>query len=128
MCRWDRVEDCTFWRLRQLLQQPLEANAAKEVNVEAVFDEVYLEHVVVVTTAAATVNNSRSLAMMMLLLQLSNEIRTDWPCISSNNKKKTTTRKRMKRITLMWRPKKKILMPSWRLINVCCSKKDVCSI
>ena len=103
MCRWDRVEDCTFWRLRQqLLQQPLEANAAKEVNVEAVFDEVYLEHVVVVTTAAATVNNSRSLAMMMLLLQLSNEIRTDWPCSSSNNKKKTTmTTTRMKRITLM---------------------------
>ena len=98
MCRWDRVEDCTFWRLRQLLQQPLEANAVKEVNVEAVFDEVYLEHVIVVTTAAATANNSRSLAMMML--QLSNEIRTDWPCSSSSNKKKTTTT-RMKRITLM---------------------------
>ena len=102
MCRWDRVEDCTFWRLRQLLQQPLEANAAKEVNVEVVYDEVSLEHVVVVvTTAAATVNNSRSLAMMMLLLQqLSNEIRTDWPCSSSSSKKKTTTT-RMKRITLM---------------------------
>ena len=56
MCRWDRVEDCTFWRLRQqLLQQPLEANAAKEVNVEVGYDEE--EHVVVVTTAAATVNN-----------------------------------------------------------------------
>ena len=93
MCRWDRVEDCTFWRLRQqLLQQPLEANAAKKVNVEAVYDEVSLEHVVA-TTAAAT--NSRSCAMM--LLQLLNEIRTDWPCSSSNNK--TTTR--MKRITLM---------------------------
>ena len=104
MCRWDRVEDCTFWRLRQqLLQQPLEANAAKEDNVEVVYDEVSLEHVVVVvTTAAATVNNSRSLAMMMLLLQLSNEIRTDWPCSSSSNKKKTTTTAtRKRRITLM---------------------------
>ena len=101
MCRWDRVEDCTFWRLRQqLLQQPLEANAAKEVNVEVVYDEVSLEHVVVVTTTA-TINNSRSLAMMMLLLQLSNEIRTDWPCSSSSRRKTTTTRKRMKRITLM---------------------------
>ena len=104
MCRWDRVEDCTFWRLRQLLQQPLEANAAKEVNVEVVFDEVSLEHVgIIVTTAAATVNNNRSLAMMMLQ-QLSYEIRTDWPCSSSSSSKKktTTTRKRrMKRITLM---------------------------
>ena len=95
MCRWDRVEDCTFWRLRQLLQQPLEANAAKEVNVEVVYDEVSLEHVVVVTTTA-TATNSRSCAMM---LQLLNEIRTDWPC--SSNKKKTTTTTRMKRITLM---------------------------
>ena len=94
MCRWDRVEDCTFWRLRQLLQQPLEANAAKEDNVEVVYDEVSLEHVVVVTAAAT---NSRSWAMMMQLQQLLNEIRTDWPCSSSNNK--TTTRKR--RITLM---------------------------
>ena len=97
MCRWDRVEDCTFWRLRQLLQQPLEANAAKEVNVEVVYDEVSLV-VVVVTTTAATATNSRSWAMMM---QLSNEIRTDWPCSSSSNKKKTTTTTRMKRITLM---------------------------
>ena len=102
MCRWDRVEDCTFWRLRQqLLQQPLEANAAKKVNVEVVYDEE--EHVVVVVTTAATATNIRSLAMMMQLLQqLSNEIRTDWPCSSSsNNKKTTTTTTRKRRITLM---------------------------
>ena len=94
MCRWDRVEDCTFWRLRQLLQQPLEANAAKEVNVEVGYDEE--EHIVVVVVTTATVN-SRSWAMMMQLQQLLNEIRTDWSC-SSSKKKKTT---RMKRITLM---------------------------
>ena len=57
MCRWDRVEDCTFWRLRQLLQQPLEANAAKEVNVEVGYDEE--EHIVVVVVTT-TINNNRS--------------------------------------------------------------------
>ena len=99
MCRWDRVEDCTFWRLRQqLLQQPLEANAAKKVNVEVVFDEVSFEHVVV-TTTAATVN--RSCAMMLLLQQLSNEIRTDWPWSNSSSNKKKTTMTRKRRITLM---------------------------